>query len=106
MVLYCVRSALMQSVQKSHLAFVFDDLMLSEACECFARSKTFIFEETGVDSAPFKQKEKRESSIIQLLFFFHHILLRNYFWYLVDAFIPSDFQSKPSQFMCSLQLQH
>lgn len=67
----------MQSVQKSQLAFVFDDLMLSDACECFARSKTFRFEETCVDSAPFKQKEKRESSVIQLLF--HHILLRNYF---------------------------
>lgn len=59
----------MQSIQNSRLVFVFDDLMLSEACKCFARSNTFRFEEPCVDPGLFVQKERREISAIQLLCF-------------------------------------
>ncbi len=49
--------------------FFYDDLTMSEACECFARSDTFRFEEKCVDPGFFVQKEKRARSAIQLLSF-------------------------------------
>lgn len=69
--------------------------MLSEACEGFARSKTFRFEETCVDSAPFKGKK---AQLFSFSFFSPSHSTEKLFLYLVDAFIPSDFQSKSSQF--------